>query len=261
MSFLSLWSLSGILILVLMVLLWLLSLRLKNTSIVDIFWGLGFIIVFWVTTWLNLDSFSNRTILLGTLVSIWGLRLAIHIYQRNHGQPEDFRYAKWREENGASWWWKSFFKVFLLQGVLLWIIAAPLIAVNSSTPTPLQCNCDLVGAGLWLIGFMFEAGGDAQLKKFKTNPANKGKLLTTGYWSVTRHPNYFGDAAQWWGFYLIAFSAGAWWTIFSPIIMTYLLVKISGVAMLERTLQENKPGYTEYIKRTSAFFPWFPKKI
>jgi steroid 5-alpha reductase family enzyme len=259
MSFLSLWSMSGIVILVLMVLLWLLSLRLKDASIVDIFWGLGFVITFWVTAFMNPISFSNRALLLGALVTIWGLRLAIHIYQRNHGQPEDFRYAKWREENGASWWWKSFFKVFLLQGVLLWIIAAPLVAVNASTPTPLQCNCDLTGAGLWLVGFMFEAGGDYQLKKFKANPANKGKLLTTGYWSVTRHPNYFGDAAQWWGFYLIAFSAGAWWTIFSPIIMTYLLLKISGVAMLERTLKETKPDYVDYIARTNAFFPWFPK--
>lgn len=261
MSFLTLYLTSGFLILILMILLWLLSLRLRNASIVDIFWGIGFVVIFWVTATINVASFSNRTLLLGVLVTIWGLRLAIHIYQRNHSQPEDFRYAKWREENGSSWWWKSFFKVFLLQGILLWIIAAPLVAVNSSTPTPLQCNCDLTGTGLWLIGFMFEAGGDYQLKKFKSDPANKGKLLTKGYWSITRHPNYFGDATQWWGFYLIAFSAGAGWTIFSPIIMTYLLIKISGVAMLEKTLKETKPGYADYIKRTSVFFPWFPKKI
>lgn len=258
MSFLSLYLTIGLVIFILMILLWLLSLKLKDASIVDIFWGTGFVITFWVS-YLLVQNSSARILLLGSLVTIWGLRLSIHIYQRNHNQPEDFRYAKWRADAGASWWWKSFFKVFLLQGILLLIIAAPLIAVNSSTPTPLQCNCDLVGAGLWLIGFMFEAGGDYQLKKFKQNPNNKGKLLTTGYWSVTRHPNYFGDAAQWWGFYLIAFSAGAGWTIFSPIIMTYLLLKISGVAMLEKTLKETKPGYADYIKRTSAFFPWFPK--
>jgi steroid 5-alpha reductase family enzyme len=261
MSFFSLWFISGLVILALMILLWLLSLRLKDASIVDIFWGLGFVITYWVVTWIANTPLTARIILLGVLVTLWGLRLAIHIYQRNHGQPEDFRYAKWRVDAGQSWWWQSFFKVFLLQGVLLWIIAPPLVAVHTSIPNPLKCECtDLTGAALWLIGFMFEAGGDYQLKKFKSNPANKGKLLTTGYWSVTRHPNYFGDAAQWWGFYLIAFSAGAWWTIFSPIIMTYLLLKISGVVMLEKTLKETKPGYAEYIARTSAFFPWFPRK-
>lgn len=258
MSFLSLYLTIGLVILILMILLWLLSLKLKDASIVDIFWGTGFVITFWVS-YLFVQNSSARILLLGSLVTIWGLRLSIHIYQRNHNKPEDFRYAKWRADAGASWWWKSFFKVFLLQGVLLWIIAAPLIAVNASTQTPLQCDCDLTGTALWLVGFMFEAGGDYQLKKFKENPNNKGKLLTTGYWSITRHPNYFGDAAQWWGFYLIAFSAGAGWTIFSPIIMTYLLLKISGVAMLEKTLKETKPGYADYIARTNAFIPWFPK--
>ena len=261
MLFLSLWLSIGLIILILMILLWLPSLALKNSSIVDIFWGTGFVIVFWVATFLTSKSSSTQIILLGSLVSIWGLRLSIHIYQRNHGQPEDFRYARWRADAGASWWWQSFFKVFLLQGVLLWVIAVPLIAAQVSTPNPLKCECtDYTGVALWLVGFIFEAGGDYQLKKFKANPANKGKLLKTGFWSVTRHPNYFGDAAQWWGFYLIAFSAGAGWTIFSPFLMTFLLIKISGVAMLEKTMKESKPEYAEYIARTSAFFPWFPKK-
>lgn len=259
MSFLTLYLTIGLVILILMILLWLLSLKLKDASIVDIFWGTGFVITFWVA-YLLVQNSSARILLLGGLVTLWGLRLSIHIYQRNHNKPEDFRYAKWREENGTSWWWKSFFKVFLLQGILLWIIAAPLIASQVSTPNPFKCECtDYTGVALWLVGFMFEAGGDYQLKKFKENPNNKGKLLTTGYWSVTRHPNYFGDAAQWWGFYLIAFSAGAGWTIFSPIIMTYVLLKISGVAMLEKTLKETKPDYADYIARTSAFIPWFPK--
>lgn len=260
MTFITLWLLSGLLILGLLVVLWIFSLKIKNASIIDIFWGLGFVITFWFINFLTQNT-STINLTLGVLVSIWGLRLAIHIYQRNHNQPEDFRYAKWRQENGSSWWWKSFFKVFLLQGILMWIIAIPLIASQVSTPTPLKCECTTyTGTALWLIGFIFEAGGDYQLKQFKSNPANKGKLLTTGFWSVTRHPNYFGDAAQWWGFYLIAFTAGAGWTIFSPIIMTFLLVKISGVAMLERTLKETKPEYADYIKRTSAFIPWFPKK-
>jgi steroid 5-alpha reductase family enzyme len=155
-------------------------------------------------------------------------------------------------------------KIFVIQNgvlsILLLIIATPLIAIHASTPNPIKCACtDLTGVALWLVGFIFEAGGDYQLRKFKDDAANKGKLLTTGYWSVTRHPNYFGDAAQWWGFYLIAFSAGAGWTIFSPIIMTYLLIKISGVAMLERTLKETKPEYADYMKKTSSFIPWFTK--
>ncbi len=162
-----------------------------------------------------------RLILLGTVVTVWGLRLSLYIFFRNKGKGEDFRYAAWRDEAGSSWPWRSFFKVFLLQGVLMWIIAVPLIAVQrGDTTSPLKC-LDYTGAALWLVGFIFEAGGDWQLARFKADPANKGKLLTSGLWSLTRHPNYFGDAAQWWGFWLIAASAGAPWTVFSPIIMTF----------------------------------------
>lgn len=256
--FLPLWLTSAIIILVLMTLLWLYSLRIKNSSIVDIFWGTGFVITYWMLLLISSVEITTRILLMGAIVTLWGLRLSIHIFSRNHGQPEDFRYAAWRKEAGESWWWRSFFKVFVLQGVIMLIVAAPLIAVIAADPANTSCSCEYAGLGLWLVGFMFEAGGDAQLARFKKDPANKGKLLTTGYWSVTRHPNYFGDAAQWWGFWLFAFSAGAWWTVFSPLIMTYLLMKVSGVAMLERTMKA-KPGYEEYMARTNAFFPWFPK--
>ncbi len=182
---------------------------------------------------------SARTILLGMIVTIWGLRLSLYIYYRNHGKPEDFRYAKWREEAGTDWWWRSFFKVFVLQGVLMWIIAVPLLATQTASASNSALKCwDLIAVIIWLTGFAFEAGGDYQLARFKADPANKGKLLTTGFWSVTRHPNYWGDAVQWWAFYLLALISGAWWTIFSPFIMTYLLRNISGVAMLEKTLKE-----------------------
>ena len=260
MNFLDLWLTAGSIILILMTLLWLYSLAIKNASIVDIFWGTGFVITYWVALWIGSIEITTRILLLGGIVTLWGLRLSAHIFLRNHKQPEDFRYAAWRAENGASWWWRSFFKVFLLQGVILWIVAVPLIAVQTANPAATTCACEYSGLGLWLVGFMFEAGGDWQLTRFKKDPNNKGKLLTTGYWSVTRHPNYFGDAAQWWGFWLFAFSAGAWWTVFSPLLMTFLLMKVSGVAMLERTLAKNKPGYEEYSARTSAFFPWFPKQ-
>lgn len=259
MTFLPLWLSAGFTILILMTLLWLVSLAIKNSSIVDIFWGTGFVITYWVSTWINPAELSTRGLLLGVLVTLWGLRLSIYIFVRNHGQPEDFRYAAWRSEAGQSWWWRSFFKVFLLQGIILWIVATPLVAAQTALSTPLKCT-DFTGAALWLIGFIFEAGGDLQLSRFRSNPTNKGKLLTTGLWSLTRHPNYFGDAAQWWGFWLIAFAGGAWWTVFSPLLMTFLLMKVSGVAMLERTLTKTKPGYEEYIARTSEFFPWLPKK-
>ena len=256
MSFLTLWLTSGLLILGLMVALWLVSLALKNSSIVDIFWGMSFVITFWVGTLLVPGNMSARTIFLGIVATIWGLRLSLYIYQRNHGKPEDFRYAKWREEAGPAWWWRSFFKVFLLQGVLMWIIAIPLLAMETSSASNSALGCyDLIASIIWLTGFAFEAGGDYQLAHFKANSANKGKLITTGFWSVTRHPNYWGDAVQWWAFYLLALISGAWWTIFSPIIMTYLLRNISGVALLEKTLKDTKPGYAEYVTNTPAFMP------
>jgi len=260
MNFLSLWLYAGLLVLALMTLLWIVSLILKDSSIVDSFWGTGFVIVFWTVTFLAPESLTPRLTLLGAAVTIWGVRLSLYIFARNKGQGEDFRYAAWRAEAGSSWWWRSFFKVFFLQGVLMWIIAVPLIAAQTGdTTSPLKC-LDYTGAALWLVGFIFEAGGDWQLARFKSRPENKGKLLTSGLWSLTRHPNYFGDAVQWWGFWLIAASAGALWSVFSPIIMTFLLMRVSGVVMLEKTLEETKPGYAEYIERTSAFFPWLPKK-
>jgi steroid 5-alpha reductase family enzyme len=262
MLFLTLWFNSGLTILGLMFLLWLLSLILKNSSIVDIFWGLGFVIPFWVGTLLVPGGMTVRAILLGIMATIWGLRLSLYIFRRNYAQPEDFRYAAWRKEAGLSWWWRSFFKVFFLQGALMWIIAMPLLATQTSRASDSVLNwLDFLGIFIWLIGFTFEAGGDYQLSRFKADPANQGKLLTTGFWSVTRHPNYFGDAVQWWAFYFLAFVSGAWWTILSPLIMTYLLRNISGVALLEKTLKDSKPGYAEYIANTPAFFPRiFPRK-
>ena len=250
----------GLWIFAAMLLLWLISLALKNSSIVDIFWGLGFVMTVWVTFFLTKNDLTTRHWLIAVLTSIWGLRLAIYVLIRNAGKGEDFRYAKWREENGKNWWWYSFFKVFLLQGVLMWIIATPLIAAQL-TPQPAGLNAlDYIGILIWAIGFFFESVGDLQLARFKANPQNKGKLLSSGVWRYTRHPNYFGDAAQWWGFYLIATAAGGYWTIFSPILMTFFLVKVSGVAMLEKTLATNKPGYADYMRTTNAFIPWFPKK-
>lgn len=259
MAFLAVYLLGLAAIIGAMLLLWLISLLLKNSSIVDIFWGLGFVIVNWIYFTLTPDGFISRKLLIGLLVSMWGLRLSTHIFLRNLGKPEDYRYQKWRKENGSQWWWKSFFQVFLLQGLLLWIISAPLLAAQfTSQPEHLTWS-DFVGVIVWLVGFYFEAMGDYQLSQFLSKPENKGKIMNKGVWRYTRHPNYFGDSAQWWGYYLIAASAGGWWTIFSPIMMTFLLVRVSGVALLEKTM-ETRPGYKEYAEKTSAFIPWFPHK-
>jgi steroid 5-alpha reductase family enzyme len=241
-----------------MSILWLASLALKDSSIVDIFWGAGFVVAGTAYFFLT-DGFILRKILILSLVAVWGIRLSIHIYLRNRGRGEDFRYQAWRRDNGKNWWWISYFKVFLLQGILLWIISAPLLAAQFYKDDSYNF-LDYAGILFWLIGFLFEAVGDYQLAKFRQDTSNKGKVLRTGLWQFTRHPNYFGDAAVWWGFYLIAVAAGGWWSIFAPAIMTGLLVKVSGVALLEKNLKDKKPEYRDYIEKTSAFIPWFPKK-
>jgi steroid 5-alpha reductase family enzyme len=240
-------------------LLWLLSLILHDASIVDVFWGLGFVTVYWLGYALLPQPATLRQLLVGLLVTIWGVRLALHIARRNRGRGEDFRYARWRHSAGAAWWWRSYFKVFLLQGFILWIVAWPLLAVLASSDRQPLGWLDFLAALLWATGFFFEAGGDWQLSQFKKDPANKDRLLTRGLWRYTRHPNYFGDALVWWGLYLFAAASGAWYTIFSPVLMTFLLRRVSGVAMLERTLRETKPGYLAYMTRTNTFFPWRPK--
>ncbi|MGC9360915.1 MAG: DUF1295 domain-containing protein [Anaerolineae bacterium] len=260
MSFWGPYLTGGLVILSYMTLLWIASLVLRNSSIVDIFWGAGFVMSAWLYHGLTPGGLAARKWLLSTIVTIWGLRLSGYILWRNWGKPEDFRYAKWREENGSSWWWRSYLKVFLLQGLLMWVISAPLLGAQLSATHGHLIWLDIVGLLVWATGFFFEAVGDWQLARFKADPANKGKVLNRGVWRYTRHPNYFGDTTQWWGYYLIALAGGAWWSIFSPIIMTGLLLKVSGVALLEKTLKTTKPAYADYVARTSAFIPLPPKK-
>ncbi len=259
-SFIDVYLQAGAVILGLMTVLWLLSLALKDSSIVDIFWGAGFVITGWVYYALTPDGFGPRKLLLMILVTLWGLRLSGYIGWRNIGKGEDYRYQEMRKKAGAEWWWRSYLKVFILQGVLMWIISVPLLAGQVISGHAGLTFFDVLGVIVWAIGFFFESAGDFQLARFKADPENKGKLLTSGVWRYTRHPNYFGDAAQWWGFYLIALANGGWWAIFSPIMMTLLLIKVSGVALLEKSLKNTKPGYEEYVRTTNAFVPWFPKK-
>lgn len=251
---------AGLIIFGLMIALWLLSLLLRDASIVDIFWGTGFVVASWSYALTAPDPDPTRRALILALSTLWGLRLSLHIGRRNLGKGEDYRYRQWRDEEGPSWWWKSLLRVFLLQGLLMWVISAPLLAANANVAASGLNFFDVLGGVVWLVGFFFEAVGDFQLSRFKADPSNKGKLLTSGLWRYTRHPNYFGDATQWWGFYLIAAAAGGWFTVFSPLLMTYLLVRVSGVAMLEKSLEKKKPGYGDYIRRTNAFIPWFPRQ-
>lgn len=241
--------------------LWTASVILANSSIIDSAWGAGFVLCAWSFALLTDAPLGMVQWLLLGLVTIWGVRLSAYITWRNWGKGEDYRYRQMRDKAGPGWWWQSYFTVFWLQGLLILIIAAPLyfgIAVPRGDGPGVLLGLGLV---LWLVGFAFEAGGDWQLARFKARPENRGKVLDAGFWRYTRHPNYFGDAAQWWGFFCIAAgSPGAWWTLYAPILMTFLLVRVSGVALLEKGLAERKPAYADYIRRTPAFVPWLPKR-
>ncbi len=243
-------------------LLWLASLPIRNVSIIDSFWGMGFVlaaVVYWATT----SGESPRRFLILALVTIWGLRLSLYIFWRNAGHGEDFRYAQFRKDFGPGYWWYSFFSVFLLQGVLVWLISPPILGamLTASVPETAPLGVwDALGVLVWLIGFAFEAGGDYQMARFKANPENKGKVCNVGFWRYTRHPNYFGDSAMWVGYTFLCFGGGLYWPAYGAVLMIALIIRVSGVFLLEQTLVETKPQYREYVATTSAFLPWFPKK-
>jgi len=235
---------------------WLLSLAKRDVSIVDSLWPLMFLAGSLVYA-LAAPAAGLRTVLIVALATIWALRLFAHITWRNWGEGEDRRYQAIRERNEPGFALKSLYLVFLLQAVLAWLVSLPLLgAANSSTALGVL---DYLGVALWGVGFYFEAAGDWQLARFKRDPANHGKVMQQGLWRYTRHPNYFGDFCVWWGFCLIALGAGAWWSVIGPAIMTLLLMKISGVALLESDIVERRPEYQRYMERTNAFFPGRPR--
>ncbi len=249
-----LWSAGALL--ALMFVTWTLSLVLRDVSIVDSAWGLAFVAVAWVAFALG-DGEHARRLLVAGLVSVWGLRLAGYIARRKlRERREDPRYAAWRERHGARFPLVSLFTVFLLQGALVWVVSLPVqgAAGQDGGLGPL----DFVGVAVWAAGLFFEATGDAQLARFKADPANRGTVMDRGLWRYTRHPNYFGDFLVWWGLYLIALSAGAWWTLPGPLVMTLLLTRVSGKDHLERSLSK-RPGYADYVARTSGFVPLPPR--
>lgn len=235
---------------------WLSSLIKRDVSIVDSLWSI-FFLVGALAYGLSTGSSGQRVTLLLALVAVWALRLSLFLTWRNWGEAEDRRYQAIRARNEPGFAWKSLYLVFGLQGVLAFIIALPILAgLGDAAPLGLL---DYAGAVVWGIGFIFEAVADRQLARFKADRSKRGKVLDIGLWRYTRHPNYFGEAMLWWGFYLIAIGAGGWWTLFAPLLMTFLLLKVSGVALLEADIQERRPDYRAYIARTNAFVPWRPK--
>jgi len=250
----------------LMFAVWLLSLPRRDVSIVDIAWGLGFVLVAWTTAWraasaTTLSATLERpsTWLLPVCTTLWGLRLSGYLAWRNHGRGEDKRYAAMRARRPETFWRQSLVSVFALQGAVMWFVSLPLqagIARAGAGWSPLH----LLGVAGWGVGLWFETVGDWQLARFRQQPDSAGRVLQTGLWRYTRHPNYFGDFCVWWGLYLIAAAQGAaWWTVGSPLAMSYFLLRVSGVPLLEASLRADKPEYADYIRRTSAFFPRPPR--
>jgi steroid 5-alpha reductase family enzyme len=236
-----------------MTIVWLFSLWLKDASVVDLAWGFGFALIAWTVCLLSVDRQASG--LLPILTTVWGARLSFYLTWRNHGQPEDFRYRAMREKWGRAFPVISLLGVFGLQGLIMWVVSLPL-QMGIAAPDRGWNWLTALGAAVWSAGLLFESIGDWQLARFKMNPHNEGKVLDTGLWKYTRHPNYFGDFLIWWGLYLVAISmCNAWWTVASPILMSFLLMRVSGVTLLDKALTKTKPGYADYVARTNAFFP------
>jgi len=248
---------ASLLVFVYMTLVFFSALARKDNSVADVAWGVGFVIVAFLTLFLK-EGLNIRQALVSGLVFLWGSRLAIHISTRNKGRGEDSRYAQWRKDWGRWFVPRSYLQVFLLQGFFMLVISYPVILVNHARGSGLTVF-DAMGVLLWGVGFVFETVGDYQLRLFKKDTNNRGKIMTSGLWKYTRHPNYFGEAVIWWGIFFMALSLRHGWTaLMSPLFITFLLLRVSGVTMLEKKYRGNE-DYAAYARRTSAFVPWFPK--
>jgi len=240
-----------------MTLVFFLATSIRDNSIVDIFYGLAFIVVCW-GAWLYHGADHWRALLLLVLLTIWGVRLAIHLLLRKKGHGEDFRYRKFREDWGEHVVVKSFFQIFWLQGMVVVAISAPIL-ITIGSPGGGSAVLDWIGAALWLTGFLIESLADLQLLRFISNSANKGRIMRYGIWRFSRHPNYFGEAVLWWGIFLIGLGSPLGiWGIISPVLISFLLLRVSGIPMLEKKWEGN-PEYEEYKEKTNAFVPWFPR--
>jgi steroid 5-alpha reductase family enzyme len=241
--------------------LWLVSLALRDASIVDVFWGPGFAGIALAAWWLGTGGDPQRRALATGLVVLWGLRLGAYLAWRNLGHGEDPRYQAMRRRWGSRFPLASLFSVFGLQCLLMWFVSLPVQAVHVSSGGGLGA-LDVAGASLALVGLFFETVGDLQLARFRADPDNASRVMDRGLWRYTRHPNYFGDCCVWWGLYAIAAATPLGvWTVLSPIAMTWLLVRVSGVALLERSIGKRRPDYASYVARTSAFLPRPPRRL
>lgn len=239
--------------------LWVISLIARDASIVDPFWGTSFVLVAW-TALLSTGDPGGRQYLVAAAVSIWGLRLSIFLARRNLGKGEDYRYQAMRRRWGRRFPLVSLATVFLFQGLLVWVVSLPVQVTMVDRGDPGWTAA--IGLAIWVLGLFFEAVGDWQLSRFKADPGNEGRVMDRGLWRYTRHPNYFGDFCVWWGIFMIAVDGVSMlWTIVGPLLMSFLLLRVSGVALLERTISTRRPGYEEYARRTNAFFPWKPKEV
>ena len=239
--------------------LWALSKRFRDATIADIFWGPGFVLVTLVSA-AAAPPTDTRNLLLLALVTIWAVRLSGHLFLRwRHAGHEDRRYAAMRAQDGSAFEQRSLFIIFLAQGAAVWIVSWPLQAAMAAAPVPFGW-LDLAGAIAAIAGFAVEAAADWQLARFGEAPNNRGKVLTSGLWAWSRHPNYFGDIVFWWGLFLIALAgSGAWWSVLGPLLMTFLLLRVSGVPLTEKNIVARRPAYADYARRTPAFVPKRPK--
>ncbi len=255
MDSLQLYYVAGIAVLSVVTILWLISVVIRDASIIDVFWGPLFVVIAWVLFVVDLEAVTVNRLVVLFLVTVWGLRLAFHLGARNFGMGEDSRYRLWREHGQPHWALKSFVRVYLLQGAIALIVATPIIAAFRSADAPSLGNW--IGVPIWAVGFVIEASADAQLVRFKARPDSKSLVLNNGLWRYSRHPNYFGDALQWWGLGLFAFSSATWWSFVGPLAMTLVFLNLSN-NVIERGLLKRRPDYAQYIAATNAFFPGFP---
>ncbi len=237
---------------------WVASLVQRDVSLVDRMWSLLIAAPAAAYAWVLVPGDDLRFKVMAAIVVVWAVRLAIYVSWRNWGHGEDKRYTVIRARNEPNFAFKSIYLIFVLQAVLAWLVSLPFLAA-AAYPVP-WTTIDAIGAALAVIGFVLEAVGDQQLATFRGDPANRGKVMDRGVWRYSRHPNYFGEFCVWWGLFAMALPAGGWWSVVSPLIMTGLLLKVSGVALLEKDIGDRRPAYRDYIARTNAFFPGPPRK-
>ncbi|MTI32529.1 DUF1295 domain-containing protein [Xanthovirga aplysinae] len=240
--------------------LWLLSLLIENVSTVDVYRGVGFVLIS-IFYFLNTTGFEERKMLIMALVMVWGLRLSAYMIWINFGKPEHPRHQKIRRQfDPKKFWWISFFRVFFVQGILMTFVSMPLLGAQYYSGTAYFTTWDKIGLLVWTIGFIFEAGSDYQMLKFKANPKNKGKVLQNGFWKYSRHPNYFGGALVWWGYALISIGGGMYFPVISAVFVTFWFLSFTHWNLVEKSRRKGSSAYEEYVRKTSNFFPFPPKR-